>query len=209
MKSFNRFFDAFEKVSASVPADRCFIAVIELQEEKHRLVFVEAGSTGSAVRFISWFRWVFLALAIGFSVFVYRSLGSASQGIIVVIAWIFIVFSGVLGIVGTFVIAPVLCRIFMRLQAQGEKNSAKLPFIDLSRRTLHPPDSGPGLPFDQVLGLKSIKGADDWNKLIVLTQDGTTVFLLNYPVSRAKRISKMLKRLSGLTSIKLLDEPKG
>jgi hypothetical protein len=206
MKQFARFFDLFEKVSGAVPADRHYMGNLELLADKGRLSFIQDTSTNETRRFVSWFRWVFLALSIAFSINVYRgTAATADRWVVIAVSWCFIVFALGIGVVGAFVVVPIMTRVFRRIETLGTKNEPMLPSFDLINRTVNPPDSKSGYPFDCVVGLKSVDDVDGWRKLVMLTSDNSVVFLVNYPVSEAEKFTQMLDRISELTSIELLE----
>lgn len=205
MKQFDRFFKLFARTTELVAAEKCFFGNLALVEEPERLRFVTDASTHVPQRFLPLFRWVFLALCGGMAFMVYRDLATESPGIIKLIAWVFILVLSGMGLAGAFFIVPVLIRIFRKIEAQGDRDNAKLPIFDLVNRTVHPPDAKAPCPFHRIAGIQSANVDAGWKKLELRTTDNETVFLVNYPVSEAKRITQMLNCIAERTALKILD----
>jgi hypothetical protein len=204
MKHFDRFFKLFARATELVAAEKCFFGNLALAEEPERLRFVTDASTDGPQRFLSGFRWVFLALCGGMAFMIYRDFATGSPGIIKLIAWGFILFLSGMGLVGAFLIVPMLIKILRRIESQGDRDKAKLPVFDLNNRAVYPPDARTPCPFDRIAGIKS-EGVDaGWKKLVLLTTDNDVVFLVNYPVSETKNIANMLNRIAERTALKIL-----
>jgi hypothetical protein len=205
MKQFDRFFKLFARATELVAAEKCFFGNLALAEEPERLRFVTDASTDGPQRFLSWFRWVFLALCGGMAFLVYRDFATGSPGIIKLIAWVFILFLSGMGLAGAFLIVPMLIKVLRRIESQGDRDNAKLPIFDLANRVVYPPDAKAPCPFDRIAGIKSVGVDAGWKRLVLRTTDNDAVFLVNYPISEAKRIENMLNRIAERTALKILD----
>jgi hypothetical protein len=204
MKQFDRFFKLFARATERVAAEKCFFGNLALEEEPGRLRFVTDASTAGPQRFLSWFRWVFLALCGGMAVMIFQDLATGSPGIIKLIAWSFILFLSGMGLAGAFLIVPTLIKILRRIESQGDRDNAKLPIFDLANRVVYPPDAKAPCPFDRIAGIKSVGVDAGWKRLVLRTTDNDVVFLVNYPVSEAKRITTMLYRIAERTALQIL-----
>ena len=195
MNFFDRILRLLKSGTGLVPAENCFFGDIELLEREGRLIFAAAGPGKNLGRFISWFRWLFLGVALVFAWVAHRDLGGAESAVVRAIGWLFILAAVTIGFVGAFVVAPFLGRTLRRLEKQAGDHDSKLPSFDVEKGLAMLPEGRAPVSFGEVQGFEQVKRSDGWSRLELSLRDGSAVFLFNFPTSRSEEISRMVERV--------------
>lgn len=180
--AFDVTFDAMEIASAIVEPEKVFIAPLELIETETELRLAEPNGTTFPLRFLSWFRWIWLG---GTGCIAYGLHDAAPVG------WLFAIFLVGMGLLGAFLIIPLLLGIFSRIKRLQTKRSANLPALNLQRRLLILPAGRGTVPWAELRGFDLGPVApDSWFPLQAHTTDGRILFLANYPQSGRRQAEK-------------------
>lgn len=200
--------DAIEIGVVVAEPEKIYMTPLTLVETQNELRLAVDTSFTAPVRFLSWFRWIWL-VGIGGMAFVgYRETlaykaGWASQAF----GGVFVCALLVIGLLGTFVIFPLLKHIFLRIDRLGKNKTVNFPALDLQQQRLILPAKRGSVPWTELHGFDlGAVTPDSWFPLQAQTTDGQTLFLANYPKNKRRQAAKHAQALAVRASVRWLGD---
>jgi hypothetical protein len=194
-------FDVMEAGSAVAAPEKFYITPLELIETENELRLGEPSSFASALRFLSWFRWIWLVAISGFAFLTYQDIFvGKTDGVSLVFGVALLSVLLVMGLLGAFVIVPLLKHGFLRIERLRKKQTDAFPALDLQQRLLVLPARRGTVSWAELRGfnLGSVT-PESWFPLQAQTIDGRTLFLANYPKNKKRKATKHAQALAART----------
>ncbi|MDR2863119.1 MAG: hypothetical protein LBV54_04480 [Puniceicoccales bacterium] len=198
--------DAMEIGVALAAPEKTYFTPLVLVETDNELRLVAETSFAAPLRFLSWFRWIWLAGTGGMAFAGYQSaFDGKTAWAVQVFGMVFICASLGMGLLGAFVIFPLLRRLFLRIDRLGEKTSADFPALDLQGQRLILPAKRGAVPWAELRGFDlGPATSDSWFPLQAHTTDGQILFLANYPKSKRQQAAKHAQALAARAGVRCL-----
>lgn len=202
MKTFDRIFKFLHRGLHATPAQNCFFNDLQLIKREGALKFV-VPQKFNADGFFGWFRWGILAMALIMAWIVACEARTAGHVVVSVVLWFMALVAAGIGVVGAFVVAPIMRRIFRSADAFEEMLTHKLPVFDLQQALVRLPEGQGTHAFSDAIAIEVRRQDDQWSSVQLRMKAGEEFFLFNFRTSSADLVGSMLRDVSTATRITL------
>jgi hypothetical protein len=201
--AFDAVFDAMEAGSAVAAPEKICVSPLELIETENELRLCKPSSFAGPLRFLSWFRWVWLVAVVGFAFLTYRDtfIGKTDEASLMFgVALLSVLL--LMGLLGAFVIVPLLKHIFLRIERLQKKQTDAFPVLDLRQRLLVLPARRGAVAWAGLRGFNlGPVTPESWFPLQAQTIDWRTLFLANYPKNKKRKATKHAQALAARSGV--------